>query len=144
MEGASLGTRVDTVTRSLRSASPNVHAVHRTSPLDHHHRQRPATPPGASLHSLALPSRPTSSRPFNIMSGFFGVLFMSVLLAAASFGIGILPLSFAFSSKPPLLFLLPKSYSDSLYAAILAPRDAQNPHSPGFPRSAPASSWAQL
>ncbi|KAH9841946.1 Zinc/iron permease [Rhodofomes roseus] len=35
------------------------------------------------------------------MSGFLGVLFMSVLLAAASFGIGVLPLSFAFS-KPAL------------------------------------------
>ncbi|KZT63969.1 hypothetical protein DAEQUDRAFT_770127 [Daedalea quercina L-15889] len=35
------------------------------------------------------------------MSGFFGVLFMSFLLAAASFGIGVLPLSFAFS-KPAL------------------------------------------
>lgn len=41
---------------------------------------------------------------FDRMSGFFSVLFMSVLLAAASFGIGILPLSFAFSSKHLLLF----------------------------------------
>ena len=73
------------------------------------------------------------------MSGFLAVLFMSVLLAAASFGIGILPLSFAFSSKP--LLFSPSTASDSASLLLFSPA-AQNPHSPGCPRSAQASSSA--
>ena len=58
------------------------------------------------------------------MSGFFGVLLMSVLLAAASFGIGILPRSFAVSSKPPLLFLSSTSCAHSLLFSPQSPEPA--------------------
>ncbi|TFY52308.1 hypothetical protein EVJ58_g10091, partial [Rhodofomes roseus] len=57
------------------------------------------SPPDYPSPAPERPARKADRAPE--MSGFLGVLFMSVLLAAASFGIGVLPLSFAFS-KPAL------------------------------------------